>query len=58
MFSISADRTVGGVAVTFLVRGEDDGEPGRTDKLAISWGGGDTYSTPLALLLRGNTQIH
>ena len=58
VFSIVGTGTVRGVAVTFLVRGEDDGEPGTGDMLAISWGGGDTYSTPLALLLRGNTQIH
>jgi hypothetical protein len=57
-FSITGTGTVGGVAVTFLVRGEDNGEPGTGDKFAISWSGGDTYSTPLALLLTGNTQKH
>ena len=57
-FSITGTGTVGGLAVTFLVRGEDNDEPGTTDKLSISWSGGATYSTPLALLLLGNAQIH
>ena len=57
-FSIVGTGTVGGAAVSFLVRGEDNGEPGRSDKLGISWSGGDTYSSPLSLLLGGNTQIH
>ncbi|MEX2102697.1 MAG: thrombospondin type 3 repeat-containing protein [Gaiellaceae bacterium] len=57
-FSIVGTGTVGGADVTFLVGGEDNGEPGAGDKLGISWGGGDTYASPLALLLGGNTQIH
>lgn len=57
-FSIVGTGTVGGAAVTFLVRGEDNDEPGTDDKLGISWSGGDTYASPLALLLGGNTQIH
>ena len=57
-FSITGTGTVGGLAVTFLVRGEDNDEPGTTAELSISWSGGTTYSTPLALLLLGNVQIH
>ncbi len=57
-FLIMGTGIVDGVAVTFLIRGEDNGEPGTSDKLSISWTGGDTYASPLMLLLRGNTQIH
>ena len=56
-FSIQGTGTVGGASVTFLVRGEDNGEPGTTDKFSISWTGGDTYSGG-GTLTDGNTQIH
>ena len=57
-FSIVGTGTVGGATVFFLARGEDNGEPGSGDKLGIEWSGGDVYSTPLSVLLGGNTQIH
>ena len=61
-FSIVGTGIVNGAAVTaavsFLVRGEDNGEPGSLDKFGISWSGGAVYASPLSLLLGGNTQIH
>ena len=58
-FSIVGTGTMNGAAVTFLVTGEDNGEPGTTDEYRISWAGGDAYSSPgPGVLTKGNIQIH
>jgi hypothetical protein len=49
--------TVGGAAVSFVVRMVDNGEPGTADTFAIAWSGGDAYSNS-GTLTTGNVQAH